>query len=121
MWSFDLHAGRELSSDPGVDTLFLPWTADLGDLGVLTWHETSDAYFLEGRLEGFRRKHLRIEARDGALEVHAERGRKLRSRGRRSFHQRVTLPRGAAPEAMTASFDGARLSIRVPKRMCDAS
>lgn len=90
----------------------LPWTRGWSRF---SWREDDDAWFLEGPLDGFRKRHVTVEVRDGQLEVRALREPGLFDRTRRSFRQIVTLPEGADVGGIDARFDSGWLSIRIPK------
>jgi HSP20 family molecular chaperone IbpA len=81
----------------------------------LGYRETEDAYYIEGRLRGFRRKDLDIYVRDRTIDIRAERDRGLFRREHRSFRRTMALPEGADLAAIDAQFDGDDLSIRIGK------
>lgn len=89
-----------------------PWAAPLS---TLRWRETPDAYYLEGSLPGFRKKDLSIEARGRVIAIQAERDRGLWRPEHHSFREVVTLPEGADPTGIDASFSHGELSIRIAK------
>lgn len=85
------------------------------ELTRLVWRSDGDAHYLEGTLDGFRKRDLSVEVQGSYLEVRAERRTGLFDSEHRSFRQRVLLPAGADASGLAARFDDGRLTIRVPK------
>jgi HSP20 family protein len=86
--------------------------------------ETDDAFILRADLPGLSEQDVKLEVEDGVLTVSGERKAEHREqqqgyyrveRAFGSFRRSLTLPDGADPEAVTASFDKGVLEVRVPK------
>jgi HSP20 family molecular chaperone IbpA len=88
-----------------------PWAFDVDG----TWRETDDAFHLERRVPGFRKKDISVEVRGRVLEVRGERERGILDRERRAFRDVFTLPQGADARDVTADMHRDELCIRVGK------
>ena len=86
--------------------------------------ETEEAFVLRADLPGLSEENVNIELEDNVLTVSGERKAEHEDRGEGffrperasgSFSRSLTLPKGIAPEAVTAAFDRGVLEVRIPK------
>ncbi len=89
-----------------------PWAAGIDGA---PWRDTDDAYHLERRVHGFRKKDITIEVRGRTLEIRGARERGFVNRERRAFREVFTLPEGADASDVSADIRGDALWIRVGK------
>ena len=86
--------------------------------------ETDENFVLRADLPGMSEDDVKIELEDGTLTVSGERKAEHEERGEGyyrvergfgSFSRSLTLPKGVAPAAVSATFDRGVLEVRVPK------
>ena len=93
---------------------------------VVDVSEDDKRYLIEAELPGLSDKDLRIEVKEGVLEIAAEKKEKAeekdgstwirRERREFAFSRRFTLPEDANTEAIEARFKDGLLSVELPKK-----
>jgi HSP20 family protein len=83
-------------------------------------HYETDAYVVRGEMPGIDpTKDLEVTVSDGMLTLHAERTEHQQDRQHSEFrygayNRTMSLPEGAKPEKVTATYDEGIVTVRVP-------
>jgi HSP20 family protein len=83
-------------------------------------HYETDAYVVRGEMPGIDpTKDLEVTVSDGMLTLHAERTEQQQDRQHSEFrygayNRTMSLPEGAKPEKVTATYDEGIVTVRVP-------
>ncbi|WP_299563320.1 Hsp20/alpha crystallin family protein [uncultured Mycolicibacterium sp.] len=117
---------RPRSLFPDLAEVFagFPWTGlrPVFDTNLLRLEDElkDDSYEVRAEIPGVDpEKDIEVTIADGRLTIKAERTEKSQTNGRSefnygSFTRTVTLPRGADPEGVKASYDKGILTVSVP-------